>query len=115
MAAISVSHFVALGLARSGISTGDAVDAFDGFHAAGGPLPILFMLGPVIYLIVPIAAWRAGLLPAAALTLGVLFAALAAVPGPEWLGIAAYAVGLVLTAWTAWALVAPLPNRAESA
>jgi hypothetical protein len=115
MAAISLSHFTALGLAGSGLPTDRAIAAFDAFHAAGGPLPILFMLGPVIYLLVPLAAWRAGLLPAAAIALGVVFAALAASPGPEWLAVAAYAVGLVLTGWTAWALTAALPNAVESA
>ncbi|GAB3272982.1 hypothetical protein GCM10027449_10090 [Sinomonas notoginsengisoli] len=118
MAAISLNHFVALGLTRSGIPATDAAAALDGFHAAGGPLPILFMLGPVIFLLVALAAWRARLVPAAAIALGVLFAALAAVPGPQWTGMAAYAVGFVLTAWVAWAEVSeqrPLHTAAESA
>ncbi|WP_369045783.1 hypothetical protein [Sinomonas sp. P10A9] len=106
MAVLSVGHFAALGLVSSGISRGDAAAALDAFHAVAGPLPILFMLTPLVYLFLALAAWRGGLVPPAALGLGILFAAMTAVPGPQWLQMAAYAVGLVLTAWTAWALAA---------
>lgn len=106
MVAIGANHFVVAGLARSGLSAPDAVKALEGFHSAGGPLPVLFMLPPLTYLVATVAAWRAGLVPRATLVLGVLFAVVVMVPGPRVVSFISLGVGLALTAWIAKGLLA---------
>lgn len=106
MAAISLNHFVVAGLTRSGLTAVDAAKALDGFHNAGGPIIALFMLPALTYLLATLAAWRAGLVPKAALIVGVLFAVTSVVPGPAAVEYISLGVGLVLTAWIAKGLLA---------
>lgn len=106
MASIGVNHFLVAGLVGSGLSAPDAVKVLEGFRGAAGPIPVLFMLPPLAYLLATLTAWRAGLVPRAALVLGVLFAVVVVVPGPPLVSFISLGVGLVLTAWIAKGLLA---------
>lgn len=106
MVAIGVNHFVVAGLSGSGLSAPAAVKALEGLQNAAGPLPVLFMLPPLTYLLATLAAWRAGLVPRAALVLAVLFAVVVMVPGPMVVQLISLAVGLALTAWIAKGVLA---------
>lgn len=99
MSAIAVNHFVVTGLVRSGVTATDTAKVLDAFHTAGGPAAVLFMLGPIVYLLASVAASRAGLVPKAAIILGVLLRALARVaPASQGSGWSALADRIV-AAW----------------
>lgn len=105
MGGIGINHFVVAGLSQSGLSAANTAKALDAFHSAGGPLIILFFLPPLTFLLATVAAWRAGLVPKAALIVGVLFAVTSVVPGPAPVAYISLGVGLVLTSWIAKALL----------
>lgn len=104
MSAIAVNHFVVTALVRSGVTATDAAKVLDAFHTAAGPVAVLFMLGPIVYLLASVAASRAGLVPKAAIILGVLFLIVSAVP-TALAQMLSFGVGFALTAWIAKAML----------
>lgn len=59
-AAISLNHFVVIGLANADLSAGQRAAALDSFHSAGGPIVVLFFLIALALPLAAVAAWRAG-------------------------------------------------------
>ncbi len=112
-AVIAANHWLVVALIRAEVPTDTAVRTLDAFHSAGGPVAVLFFLPPVTYLLAAVAAWRAGLVPAAGLVLGVLFVLVFSVPG-EVGQLVAYAVGLALTGWIALGVLTRSSGRAGS-
>jgi hypothetical protein len=111
LSVIATGHFVDVGLVRAGVSTAQAGHVVDAFHSVGGAVVVLFMLPPLIYVLLSVGAVRAGLLPKAALLLGILFAVVMTVPAGTAGEYAAAVLGLALTGWVARSLVvSPIPG-----
>lgn len=110
MAALAFNSFVVVGVVKSGVSASTGAAVIDAFHTAGGAVPVLFMLSAIVFIPAAIACWRAGLLPKAAVLLGVLIAVIAFVPTPA-AEYVTHGVGFALAVWIASAIARqPVPR-----